>query len=382
MTSSPAIFASAFHPHLGGVEELTRQLALAQRIRGLSPVIVTNRFPKSLPAIEEVEGIEVLRHVFRVPEPNWRQMGGWLRYGVSTRLSIARQLRARRADLVHVQCVSSNGRYALLASKDLKVPLVVTMQGELTMDATDVYQRSAQLRRSWRALLGSAAVITACSHFTLREAEAAYGCAFGDRGRVVYNGINASDFYAIDPITRDRPYVLGLGRLVPQKGFDLLIRAFERLSTEFPDHELLIAGDGLSRSLLERLARDSSVGARIHFIGAVTHSVALQLFAGASAFVLSSRHEPQGIVVLEAMASGTPVVAASVGGVSEIVDAGYNGLLFSGGSAEDLTVKLRDVLDSPELAARLRGRGRLTAMKFDWARIAAEYDDCYRTAAA
>ena len=103
-----AIFASRFYPHPGGVEEVVRQLAHEQMRRGDWPMIVTNRWPKNLPAREKLEGLPVHRYVFRVPEHNWKQMGGALLFGPSTLRRLCADLSVHKTQLIHVQCVSSN----------------------------------------------------------------------------------------------------------------------------------------------------------------------------------------------------------------------------------------------------------------------------------
>jgi len=144
------IFASSFYPHVGGVEESGSAARHRALRRGINPVVVTNRYPKTLPARERVDEIAVSRYAFRVPGAHWRHLVGWVGAAASTHALVARELKAYGADLVHVQCISSNASYALSSSRALDAPLVVTMQGELTMDASQAYQRSFYLRRLWR----------------------------------------------------------------------------------------------------------------------------------------------------------------------------------------------------------------------------------------
>jgi glycosyltransferase involved in cell wall biosynthesis len=103
--------------------------------------------------------------------------------------------------------------------------------------------------------------------------------------------------------------------------------------------------------------------------------------AGASAFVLCSTHEPQGIVVLEAMAVGTPVIASAVGGVPEIVD-GTNGFLFPANDQHALATRVREVLLDNATADDLRQSGRATANRFSWSTITKEYASAYQDAGA
>jgi glycosyltransferase involved in cell wall biosynthesis len=375
---SVAIFASSFAPHLGGVEEASRYLAAEQRRCGLDSIVITHRYPKTLPRGERIDGIPVYRERFRVPEPHPRHLAGWVIGTSAARRGILTALRTHRSDVLHVQCVSSGtGYYALHAARHTGLPLVVTMQGELTMDANDVYQRSAFLRATWRALLDRADLVTGCSEHVIREAVQAYGPTLLEKARVIPNGVDVKAVRSAKPEVRPRRYVLGIGRFVRKKGFDLLIDGFARIAADHADLDLVLAGDGPERDSLARRARESPFAKRIDFLGGVASSRAFALFRGASAFVLPSRHEPQGIVILEAMAAGTPVLAAEVGGVPAMVRDGVNGLLFEGGSVRSLAARLHWMLtDRAGTAARAERASRHVQV-YTWQRIADAYAGVY-----
>ncbi|MCL5945319.1 MAG: glycosyltransferase [Planctomycetes bacterium] len=197
-----ALFASAFHPSLGGVEELCRQLAMELMRQGHHVIILTNRWPRDLPATDTIDGISVYRLPFRLPEGSAKAA---INYHLTHR-GIEREmlsiLRKHQINMLHVQCVSSNTHYAMIAQKKLNLPLVVTLQGELTMDANQIFQKSPQAQEILRRALDQAQVITACSAKTLRDGEEFYGKPFGDRGRVIFNGVNLADFVAAPEVTR------------------------------------------------------------------------------------------------------------------------------------------------------------------------------------
>ena len=374
-----ALFASAFHPNLGGVEELVRQLAHEQQRRSDRPLILTNRWPKDLPAAEDYEGLPVRRHVFRVPERNWKQRGGALLYGGATLRRVCADLRAHGTDLIHVQCVSSNAYYALLAKRRLGLPLVVSLQGELTMDASRLFQRSPFARKLLCELLTEADAITACSAQTLAEAEAFWGKPFGVRGRVIYNGIRLDDFREAVPFEHPRPYLLGIGRHVPQKGFDVLLRAFALTVGQDNDtHDLLLAGDGAERVALEQLTRELGIENRVRFVGRVGRPDAVRLFTGCDFFVLPSRHEPMGIVNLEAMAAGKAVIASHVGGVPELVQDGLHGLLVPADDAPALAQAVTQMIKDKVQRKIYGAAGLSSARAFDWAHIAEQYAHVYQ----
>ena len=189
-----ALFASAFHPSLGGVEELCRQLALELMRQGHGVIVLTNRWPRDLPAVETIDGISVYRLPFRLPEGSAKAA---INYHLTHR-GIEREmlsiLHKHQINMLHVQCVSSNAHYAMIAQQKLNLPLVVTLQGELTMDANQIFQKSPQAQRILRRALDQAQVITGCSAKTLRDGEEFYGKPFGQRGRVIFNGVNLEDF--------------------------------------------------------------------------------------------------------------------------------------------------------------------------------------------
>jgi glycosyltransferase involved in cell wall biosynthesis len=374
-----AIFASAFHPSLGGVEELVRQLAHAYTEMGVSAIVLTNRWPRSLPSHELYEGIPVYRLPMRIPEGSARSRAAYALSHAAIRREMLRILRQHRIELVHIQCISSNGHYALAACRELGLPLVATTQGERTMDAGRIYERSAFINRVLRDVLETASFITACSSDTLADVERFSGKPFGDRARTVYNGIRLDEFASGGVYSHPRPYVLGIGRMVPQKGFDVLIEAFAR--ADLRDCDLLLAGDGDSRADLERLASQTGAADRIRFVGRADRPMAVSLFKGCDIFVLPSRMEPQGIVNLEAMAAGKPVIASRVGGVPEIVLEDETGLLVPAGDVNALADALKRLAPDRELRARMGAAGERRAQEFSWPAIADQYVQIYRRVA-
>jgi glycosyltransferase involved in cell wall biosynthesis len=381
MIRRPALFPSAFHPHVGGVEELTRQLALEQSRRGLHPLIVANQWPRNLSTADSIEGLPVRRLPFRSLGYRPRHLVGWATHAAKTHRETERILGEWGADLVHIQCVSSNAPFAGRASRRLGLPLVVSAQGELSMDDSHLFERSAIARSILRKVLSRADVITGCSNYVVNELDRFSNGQYSEKLRVIYNGIDLAECGRAVPEQRTRPYVLGLGRLVSQKGYDSLIRAFHVLAPEFPHHELLIAGDGPEFTELHNLVETLDIQSRVHLLGTVSHDRALSLMAGASAFALCSWHEPQGIVILEAMAVGAPVVASATGGVPEIVD-DTNGFLYPVGDFEALACKLKEVLGDDITATELRIAGLATAARFSWSSLSREYGAAYMDAGA
>jgi glycosyltransferase involved in cell wall biosynthesis len=180
----------------------------------------------------------------------------------------------------------------------------------------------------------------------------------------------------------DRPVVGAVGRLSPEKGFDVLIRAADRLLRRGFDFELVIAGEGGHRPELERLISDLGCSDRVLLPGHCDDPV--PLFEALDAFALSSLREGLPNVLLEAMALGVPVVATRIAGVPRVVRDGENGLLVEPGTVEGLAEALARVLADRGLGARLGAAGRATVESgFDFGSrmrtIKALYDDLLGT---
>lgn len=162
---------------------------------------------------------------------------------------------------------------------------------------------------------------------------------------------------ASDPIKKKSgdPYILLVGAPWYLKGADLLVEAFAGLMDDFPEVRLRLLGYYPDRDLLDALVAGND---RIEILKAVPNPEALELIAGASIFVLPSRCEGMGRVLIEAMAAGIPLIGSDVGGIPHMVRDGENGFLFPRGDAKALEQRLRTLLANPEMAAEMGRRGR------------------------
>ncbi len=176
-----------------------------------------------------------------------------------------------------------------------------------------------------------------------------------------------------------RTFVIGaVGRLSPEKGFDILLRALAEIRGRGVDAELLLAGEGHEQPKLEALASQLGCREQLHLTG--FQSDVRPQYQAMDAFALSSLREGLPNVVLEAMALETPVVATRIAGVPRVIDDGVNGLLVSPGSVEELAAALLRLIHDEELRRRLGLAGRQTIeTRYSFARrmqkIAAIYDD-------
>jgi glycosyltransferase involved in cell wall biosynthesis len=271
---------------------------------------------------------------------------------------------ARDADVVYA--TGMLGRSAL-ASRIAGAPLVQRLAGDpayeralrrgLTAAPLDLFQREdgAQIRLLRRArdrALGRAARIVVPSE-ALAGVVAGWGIDVG-RIAVVPHAVSAPELGDRHALRRrhglDGPTLVFAGRIVPQKALGVALRAVARNDGV----ALLLAGDGPERAKVEALAREVDLHGRARFLGARPRAAVFELLRAADASLLSSDWESFGLVVVEALAVGTPVVAATAGGVGEVLDDGRNGLLVPAGDVDALADAIARFFADGELRTRLR----------------------------
>jgi glycosyltransferase involved in cell wall biosynthesis len=139
-----------------------------------------------------------------------------------------------------------------------------------------------------------------------------------EKGTVIYNGIRHERFKEKYTFDYSNPYIFAFGRFVYKKGFDLLIKAFQKVNSN-QDVHLIIAGDGPEKNDLEALAKQKGIADKVYFYGKADPYEVVKLIQNSLLGVVPSRQEPFGIAALEVMACGKLVVATNVGGLPEFV---------------------------------------------------------------
>jgi phosphatidylinositol alpha-1,6-mannosyltransferase len=203
------------------------------------------------------------------------------------------------------------------------------------------------------------------------------------RLRVVPNGTDPERFRPRGGrVLRDRlgigarPMLLTVGRLVPRKGVDTVLRALPRIAASVPEVRYVVAGTGPARSRLERLAVRRGVSDRVHFVGHVADDALPAYYSAADLFVMPAREAPPdvegfGLVFLEANACGTPAVGARSGGVPDAIVDGETGLLVPPAAPTALASALASLLHAPERLATLGRQGRTrTRRTANWQEVA------------
>jgi len=286
----------------------------------------------------------------------------------------------RGYDVIHSHYWQSAWAARAIA-RHLHVPHVVMFHtlGEVKNRARITEQEPTRRIRHERAIARRAdAMITASDHERLLLSRY-YGASEG-RMHTIPCGVDLELFQprnraaarrqlGLDP---DRPVLLWVGRLEKLKGVDILIQALAELDErEFT--LLIVGGDERAAGLkaeLQAQARDAGVAANVRFIGAVPHDALPAYYSAADVCVVPSYYESFGLVAVEAMACGTPVVASRVGGLVSTVTDGVTGYLIPWRCPEPFAEKLEVLLHNPELRANFGRAARRSAERYRWEAIA------------
>lgn len=317
------LIPSRYLPNRGGVETVVAQISEHFVQCGHSVSIVTNRYPRALPKRELINGFPILRLHFLYPKLTYLKIGRfnlWLAglfYFPLTLFQLAWRLYTYKPDVVNLHYLGAPSLFIWLLHRLFGFSLVVSLHGG---DVDGEPHRSRFNLWLFRAVLACADAVTTCSDVLL-EQTLKLAPEVKPRAQTIHNGVDAELFAAAEPYHHPRPYILAVGQLVPHKGFDTVISAFARAQPTLKAIDLLIAGDGPERQSLDAQVVKEKMSEQIHFLGVMTHEEVASLMRGAAVIVIPSRREPFGIVGLEALASGRPVIATRVGGLIEALEA-------------------------------------------------------------
>lgn len=333
----------------GSIRGLLNLLVRMDRQR-FSPVVATSAYGEFTAELKQ-------RDIpFRVvPMGMWRKVMSWPAIPFSLR-TLRRIITRTPVHLLHANTLWDHP-YAIFSAWGLGIPTICHIRGSWTPDKIRKYflHRASRLVTVSRALT------------------AGFPRAVAQRVQVVYDGVDLERFHPCrtgEPvrdelgIEKDQLVVGMVSRLDPLKGQDTLIRAVGILQRDFPRLILLLAGetsvrDRWYRSHLEQLARELCPLGRVIFMG--TRGDIDGVTNAMDVAALPSRDEGFGLTMVEAMASGKPVVATAVGGIPEVVEDGVTGFLVPSGDPQALARALQTLLSNPGLRIAMGQAGRRRA---------------------
>lgn len=290
-------------------------------------------------------------------------------------LRIRTVVQAFQPDVIHAHEPLCPG-VSMAAAALARVPVVGTFHAHYAPSVSaSLYTAEAWLlARIWRRVdLGVAVSRAAADCIESRT---------GARVRIIPNGIDLEAFnLQARPDRAASPrQMLFVGRLERRKGFPVVLQAFARIAADFPEAGLTVVGDGPDRAAVERLP--ASLSGRVVMRGPCRDADLLAEYSNAAVFIAPAiGSESFGIVLLEAMSAGLPIVASDIPGYREVVRDGMEAILVPPGDAAALAAAVSRILSEPDLAGELARRGRERAREFSWESVASRIEAVYYEAA-
>lgn len=371
--------------NVGGLAEHVSNLSRALVRQGLEVHVLTIG-GNDVEPYEEIDGVQVHRiNTYSLSAPDFRT---WILHLNFSLLEYAVTLinTIKNVDIIHAHdwLVAYTGRALKHA---FQLPLVATIH------ATE-YGRNHGLHNENQRYISDvewwltyeAWQVIVCSSYMKRELGGFFQVP-DDKMVVIPNGVNVGDSQLkVRNIQGNEKYVFFIGRLVREKGVQVLIEAAPKILNRFPEARFIIAGTGPYEEHLRAAVRDLRLEHRVHFAGYVNDQMRNKLYKQSTVAVFPSLYEPFGIVALEAMAAGTPVVVSDTGGFGEILEHGVNGLKCYVGSSDSLADNIVAVLGDQNLAEGLRKNGYdMARNRYSWSNIAGRtasvYENVIRQAA-
>lgn len=286
-------------------------------------------------------------------------------------------------DIVHVNDMG----YVVSTSK----PFAVTVHDLGSLIHPEFFNNNSSwiIQRSLEHAIKKAGAFICVSHATadslVEYVQGRYSVDLSKRTFVSHEGISDTFLQPADlsALVMDnginflrQPYILAVGKISPRKNLEMVIRALDKLQSRIPHHLVTVGGDGWDFKGIKKLIADLGLTGRVHSLGFVSEETLNALYAKACLFIYPSLFEGFGLPILEAMASGCPVITSNLSSLPEV--AGEAALLINPYNLDEMASAIEAICIDSSLASTLQRNGKKRAGQFSWEKCAKETAQIYR----
>lgn len=373
-----ALTTDSFVEGQGGVSTAVTALARSLRKRGHEVIVFTAADPSHKDIDIDVVGLRAI-HYERFP-------GGRVPLAP---IALAQELADFNPDVIHNHSMGTMGIQALAAARLLGLPILGTCHvflagflqyAPISLDGVPLTEDIA-----WKYTI---AFFNRFSQVTTPSEAMQYELiTHGLRSPVaaISNGVE-SDYFRPPPETladdAHPPTLIHVGRLSYEKRVDIVLRAFAHLVTDHPETHLIIVGDGPETAMLKSLSADLGVSDKVQFTGFVSHDKLARIYQNADIFVTASTIETQGLVVLEAMACGLPIIGVDAMALPELISHEINGYLVPPWDEQMMAASIAQLIESRELCDAMGRESRRLALQHSLPNISQDYEYLYQRISA
>ena len=343
-----------FPPLGGGGGSFSRDLAL-ELAKDNEVDVLTSHF-KGLMKEERIGGV----NIFRVPVLGrnslyYATLASLISFPVPAIIKGLKLCKEKNYDIINTHFAVPTGPAGAVLSRKTGVPNVLSIHG------SDIYNpasktsphKSSFFTSGVRFSLNNTKRIIANSSYIKECAERLYSPL--QKIDVIPLGMPEVKFTPASReellLHKNKFYVISIGRMTKIKGYEYLLKAIALVDS--PEVELLLIGDGTERSNLEKLSQELGIKKKVKFLGWVRDEKKYQYLAASNAYVMSSIHEGFGMVLLEAMQAGVPIISTSTGGQRDIIKDEKNGILIPPEDPEAIAEAIKKIASTPHKAKEM-----------------------------
>jgi len=351
-----------FPPYPGGLEYHVLHLSQGLAQRGHKVTVVTSGAKTPF-----LEGIQVCNH-----KSLFKPLNNPIAPGMFSSLI------ARKADVIHCHgYFNFSSNLSFLASEVKKIPVVCTFHGYALFFRT----LSRFMQRFYDNTVGPLMLKRLSAIIALSSPDREMLKKMGvpmDKIKIITNGVDTTKFLPRNDWNMGKNVILFVGRLIPRKGVKYLLMAMPKILCEKPSTQLVIVGEGSEKRELLEICDKLEIENSVSFLDPVSNDELKRLYDSAAVLTLPSLQESVPLVLLEAMASGCPVVATNVNGVGEVIKNRETGLLVKPGDPDELGEAMIEVLSEEDKTRKMTLRAReIVKERFTLSRMVEETSKLY-----